>query len=143
MLRMYIHHIFGRISVRSVPLRDLHSFNFDLTSLTLNSLILGSRIKHRPSTMASADLLAAIQSGKKLKKAVTVDKSAPAIDSKAGGGGGGGRAPPAGGGGMGGIAAAISAGHAAGGMLSAGGAKLKPAANQALGMSDRACRQVC
>jgi hypothetical protein len=86
--------------------------------------------------MASAELLASIQAGKRLKKATTNDRSAPAVDTKPAGGAGRGAPAGGGGGGLGGIAAAIAhSAPQAGGMLVAGGAKLKPMASSALGLS--------
>lgn len=84
--------------------------------------------------MASSDLLAQIQAGRKLKKAVTVDKSAPAIDVKPSGGGGRGgglaSAPslPSSSGGGGGGGPPQLAGLFAGGMP-----KLKSAGQNAAG----------
>jgi WAS/WASL-interacting protein len=97
--------------------------------------------------MASSALLAQIQQGRSLKKAVTSDRSAPVVDgaSKSGGGGGGG---------IGGIGSALSSGagrsnasNASGPVPGAGGApqlgglfaggmpKLKPASSDASGKS--------
>jgi hypothetical protein len=96
--------------------------------------------------MASSELLAQIQSGKRLKKAVTNDRSAPQVDTAKGAGGGAGRGSAASGGGgpgLGGIAAAIAHNAPqAGSMLLAGGAKLKPLANAALGISVRLSSRV-
>ncbi|KAG9083754.1 hypothetical protein FS749_005760, partial [Ceratobasidium sp. UAMH 11750] len=72
-----------------------------------------------------SSLLAAIQAGKKLKKAETNDRSGPLVEgaSKPAGGGGGG-----GGGGAGGVAAAAaSMGPQLGGLFAGGIPKLKPA----------------
>ena len=84
--------------------------------------------------MASSELLAQIQAGKRLKKAVTNDRSAPAIEQpKGGGGGGGGRmgapAIPMG-------AAASSGGGPPqlGGLFAGGMPKLKPAGQNAGGV---------
>lgn len=86
--------------------------------------------------MASSELLAQIQAGRALKKAVTVDKSAPAIDGVktsvgGGGGGGGGGGRGGGGGGGGGIGAALGGGGGGppqlGGLFAGGMPKLKPA----------------
>ena len=87
------------------------------------------------ATMASSELLQQIQAGKKLKKAQTNDRSAPAIDTAKGGGGGGGvsRAPApsmgggGGGGGMGGGPPQL------GGLFAGGMPKLKPAGSGNLG----------
>ena len=73
--------------------------------------------------MASSDLLAQIQAGKRLKKAVTVDKSAPLIEapknsvSRAPGPAGGGGGPVPGSGGA----------PQLGGLFAGGMPKLKPA----------------
>jgi len=81
--------------------------------------------------MASSELLAQIQAGKRLKKAETNDRSAPQLDKKSGGGGGGG-IPMGGGGGSGGgggLAAAMAGGGPPqlGGLFAGGMPKLKPA----------------
>lgn len=82
--------------------------------------------------MASSALLQEIQKGKRLRKAETIDKSAPAIDvpkSKSGGGGGGiSRAPTSStaGGGAGGP-------PQLGGLFAGGMPKLKPAGQNNLG----------
>ena len=84
--------------------------------------------------MATPELLKAIQGGKSLKKTVTVDKSAPMIEtvktslgpSASGGGGGAGR----GGGGGGGVGAAMAGSGGPpqlGGLFAGGIPKLKPA----------------
>ena len=80
--------------------------------------------------MASSELLKQIQAGKRLKKAQTNDRSAPAVDGKKGGGGGG---PTlgggGGGGGGGGPPVAIGGGGPPqlGGLFAGGIPKLKPA----------------
>lgn len=85
--------------------------------------------------MASSELLSQIQAGRKLKKAVTVDKSGPAIEGVktsvgGGGGGGGGGGIGGGGGGGGGIGSALGGGGGPpqlGGLFAGGMPKLKPA----------------
>jgi WAS/WASL-interacting protein len=74
--------------------------------------------------MASGELLKQIQAGKKLKKAVTNDRSAPAVDGSKGGGGG----ASGGAGHSASKIASVSAGPPQLGGLFAGGIpKLKPA----------------
>lgn len=76
--------------------------------------------------MASSDLLKQIQAGKALKKAVTVDKSAPAIE-KPKGGGGGGITSGMGGGGPPPMMSAGGGPPQLGGLFAGGMPKLKPA----------------
>ena len=84
--------------------------------------------------MASSELLAQIQAGKKLKKATTHDRSAPILEGPKGGGSGGGRA------GMGAPAIPVGASTSAGagpphlaGLFAGGMPKLKPAGQSTLG----------
>ncbi|KAI0027358.1 hypothetical protein K488DRAFT_61824 [Vararia minispora EC-137] len=78
--------------------------------------------------MASSELLKQIQAGKRLKKAETNDRSAPALDSKPSGGGGGG-ARAGGGGGVGApsLGGGRETGPQLGGLFAGGIPKLKPA----------------
>lgn len=76
--------------------------------------------------MASSDLLKQIQAGKSLKKTVTVDKSAPAIE-KPKGGGGGGITSGMGGGGPPPAMSAAGGPPQLGGLFAGGMPKLKPA----------------
>lgn len=95
--------------------------------------------------MASSDLLKQIQAGRALKKAVTIDKSAPLIEgvktAVSGGGGGSGasagRGGGGGGGGGGGIASAMggSGPPQLGGLFAGGMPKLKPTGSAAAGLS--------
>ncbi|CAK5275629.1 unnamed protein product [Mycena citricolor] len=75
--------------------------------------------------MASSELLAQIQAGRKLKKAVTNDRSAPAVDGPKGGAGGG--RGPAGGGGGGPSLGGGAGPPQLGGLFAGGMPKLKPA----------------
>lgn len=84
--------------------------------------------------MASSQLLAQIQAGKKLKKTTTNDRSAPALEGPKGGSGGGGGA------GMGAPVIPTGASVPAGagppqlaGLFAGGMPKLKPAGQSALG----------
>lgn len=84
--------------------------------------------------MASSELLAQIQAGKKLKKATTSDRSAPILEGPKGGAGGGRKAgvgAPA-------VPAGASASASAGppqlaGLFAGGMPKLKPAGQSTLG----------
>ena len=88
----------------------------------------------------SSALLAEIQAGKRLKKAETNDRSAPALDGGSRGGGGASR-PSGGIGGIGAALAAQSAGSGAsaggppqlGGLFAGGMPKLKPAGQSNFG----------
>jgi len=87
--------------------------------------------------MASAELLQQIQAGKKLKKAETNDRSAPAIDPKPSGGRGGiGVAPTARAAGVPAAPSSVSASGPPqlGGLFVGGIPKLKPAGQSNLGM---------
>lgn len=85
--------------------------------------------------MASSELLKQIQAGKSLKKAVTNDRSAPALDKPKGGGGGiggmsgGGGGPSLASSGGSPLAAAMAGGGPPqlGGLFAGGMPKLKPA----------------
>lgn len=84
--------------------------------------------------MASAELLKQIQSGKRLRKADTNDRSVPLIDSKASGGGAGiGAAAAAR---VGGASSSTAAGGPPqlGGLFAGGIPKLKPAGQSNLGI---------
>ena len=82
--------------------------------------------------MASSELLAQIQAGKRLKKTETSDRSAPAIEKPKGGGGG-----LSSGGSSAGSAAGIGVGAGGppqlGGLFAGGMPKLKPAGQSNLG----------
>lgn len=82
--------------------------------------------------MASSELLKQIQAGRKLKKAETHDRSAPAIEKPKGGGGGmggGGGGPSLASSGGSSLAAAMAGGGPPqlGGLFAGGMPKLKPA----------------
>ncbi|EEB96522.1 hypothetical protein MPER_04333 [Moniliophthora perniciosa FA553] len=64
--------------------------------------------------MASSELLAQIQAGKRLKKAETNDRSAPQVDKSKGGGGGGGITMGGGGSSSGGAGGGLAAAMAGG-----------------------------
>ncbi|KAJ3472646.1 hypothetical protein NLI96_g13299 [Meripilus lineatus] len=84
--------------------------------------------------MASSELLKQIQAGKRLKKAETNDRSAPALDKPKGGGGGGGIGSGGGGGGPS-LASAMGGGPPQlGGLFAGGMPKLKPAGSSGPGM---------
>lgn len=92
--------------------------------------------------MASADLLKQIQAGRKLKKAETNDRSAPAVEAPKGAGVGG-RSVSAGGGSSGHSAIAMAASASAGppqlgGLFAGGMPKLKPAGQSNLGAQHHA-----
>lgn len=78
--------------------------------------------------MASSALLEQIQSGKRLKKTETRDRSAPILDAKPGGGGGGGGVRAGGGGGAGpGLGGGGGGPPQLAGLFAGGMPKLKPA----------------
>ena len=77
--------------------------------------------------MASSELLKQIQAGRALKKTVTNDRSAPALDNPKGGGGGGGGGGSLGGGGPSLASARAGGPPQLGGLFAGGIPKLKPA----------------
>ncbi|KAF9453078.1 hypothetical protein P691DRAFT_659361 [Macrolepiota fuliginosa MF-IS2] len=89
--------------------------------------------------MASSELLKQIQAGKSLKKAVTHDRSAPALDTGKGGGAKGSSiasAPTIGGGASAGGGAPMGGPPQLGALFAGGMPKLKPAGQSNQGMCD-------